>query len=117
MALFPPSPSPIFSQNDSNKEDNYGKIHLFSRLPSPSSTSFARGDLAITWGDTPAYWWWETDANSRFAGGEVAALELMWWLEIRAKIQTRRLSPGVQIDGWAHRVRRVTRESRGRLCG
>ncbi|CAI0442480.1 unnamed protein product [Linum tenue] len=51
-------------------------------------------DLAITWGDTPAYWRWETDANSRFAEGELAALELVWWLEIRAKIQTRMLSPG-----------------------
>ncbi|CAI0559922.1 unnamed protein product [Linum tenue] len=40
MALFPPSPSFIFSQHDSSKEDDYGKIHLFSRLPSPSSTSF-----------------------------------------------------------------------------
>ncbi|CAI0560016.1 unnamed protein product [Linum tenue] len=51
-------------------------------------------DLAITWGDTLAYWRWEMDANSRFARGEVAALEIVWWLEIRAKIQTRRLSPG-----------------------
>ncbi|CAI0545480.1 unnamed protein product [Linum tenue] len=57
-------------------------------------------DLAITWGDTPAYWRWETDPDSRFAGGEVAALELVWWLEIRAKIQTRRLSPGTTYGAY-----------------
>ncbi|CAL1407370.1 unnamed protein product [Linum trigynum] len=125
MALFPPSPSLIFSQHDSNKEDDYDKIHLFSRLPSPSSTSFAdsatansarprqkelggggrKGEDIDDGGsqgfndhmerqrDTPSYWRWETNANSRFAEGEVAALELVWWLEIRAKILTQRLSP------------------------
>ncbi|TQD88710.1 hypothetical protein C1H46_025721 [Malus baccata] len=48
-------------------------------------------DLMIIWGDTPEYWKWISLANSRFE--EVAALVVVWWLEIRGKIDTRILSP------------------------
>ncbi|KAM1354156.1 hypothetical protein ACFX2H_033550 [Malus domestica] len=48
-------------------------------------------DLMIAWGGTPAYWKWISLANSRFE--EVAELVVVWWLEIRGKIDTRILSP------------------------
>ncbi|KAM1052239.1 hypothetical protein ACFX19_034277 [Malus domestica] len=48
-------------------------------------------DLMIIWGDNPEYWKWISLANSRFE--EVAALVVVWWLEIRGKIDTRILSP------------------------
>ncbi|XP_061992814.1 putative F-box protein PP2-B12 [Rosa rugosa] len=51
----------------------------------------ARG-LTIAWGDTPAYWHWITLPHSRFA--EVAELKLVWWLDIKACIETKDLSPG-----------------------
>ncbi|KAF9611188.1 hypothetical protein IFM89_027502 [Coptis chinensis] len=47
--------------------------------------------LHITWGDTPDYWTWTHEPDSRFA--EVAELVYVWWLEIRGKIDTRMLSP------------------------
>ncbi|KAM1039124.1 hypothetical protein ACFX13_034445 [Malus domestica] len=48
-------------------------------------------DLMIAWGGTPAYWKWISLANSRFE--EVAELVVVWWFEIRGKIDTRILSP------------------------
>lgn len=48
-------------------------------------------DLVIIWGNTPAYWKWISLANARFE--EVAELVVVWWLEIRGKIDTRILSP------------------------
>ncbi|KAM1052238.1 hypothetical protein ACFX19_034276 [Malus domestica] len=48
-------------------------------------------DLIIIWGDNPEYWKWISLANSRFE--EVAALVVVWWLDIRGKIDTRILSP------------------------
>ncbi|XP_040374957.1 putative F-box protein PP2-B12 isoform X2 [Rosa chinensis] len=51
----------------------------------------ARG-LTIAWGDTPAYWHWITLLHSRFA--EVAELKRVWWLDIKACIETKDLSPG-----------------------
>ncbi|KAB2621315.1 F-box protein [Pyrus ussuriensis x Pyrus communis] len=48
-------------------------------------------DLVIIWGNTPAYWKWISLANARFE--RVAELVVVWWLEIRGKIDTRILSP------------------------
>ncbi|XVF69557.1 hypothetical protein PTKIN_Ptkin11bG0091000 [Pterospermum kingtungense] len=50
----------------------------------------AARDLAITWGDTPAYWDWISHPESRFK--EVAKLNHVWWLEIHGKISTSKLS-------------------------
>ncbi|XVE78960.1 hypothetical protein DITRI_Ditri14bG0020300 [Diplodiscus trichospermus] len=47
-------------------------------------------DLVIIWGDTPEYWVWVSHPASGFK--EVAMLELVWWLEIHAKISTSKLS-------------------------
>ncbi|TMW97183.1 hypothetical protein EJD97_006051 [Solanum chilense] len=49
----------------------------------------ARG-LEIEWGGTPEYWEWLSHVDSRFA--EVAKLKRVCWLDIRGKIETRRLS-------------------------
>ncbi|XP_011036720.1 PREDICTED: putative F-box protein PP2-B2 isoform X2 [Populus euphratica] len=48
-------------------------------------------DLVITWGDTPVYWKWKSNSDSRFA--EVAELINVCRLEIIGKINTRLLSP------------------------
>ncbi|CAN0892413.1 F-box protein PP2-B10 [Linum grandiflorum] len=50
-------------------------------------------DLFIVWMDDPRYWKWEMDSNCRFGVQEVAVLDLVWWLEIRGKINTGLLSP------------------------
>ncbi|GMI96129.1 phloem protein 2-B10 [Hibiscus trionum] len=47
--------------------------------------------LSIIWGDTPAYWTWKSQPDSRFP--EVAELKLVWWLDVKGKIETRILSP------------------------
>ncbi|KAE8658454.1 F-box family protein [Hibiscus syriacus] len=47
--------------------------------------------LSIIWGDTPAYWIWTSQPDSRFP--EVAELKLVWWLDVKGKIETRILSP------------------------
>ncbi|KAL3321624.1 hypothetical protein AABB24_039303 [Solanum stoloniferum] len=49
----------------------------------------ARG-LEIEWGGTLEYWEWLSHLDSRFA--EVAKLKRVCWLDIRGKIETRRLS-------------------------
>ncbi|XVE81399.1 hypothetical protein DITRI_Ditri15bG0060200 [Diplodiscus trichospermus] len=46
--------------------------------------------LSVTWGDTPRYWRWTSLPESRFS--EVAELKLVWWLDVRGKIETRILS-------------------------
>ncbi|CAN0892403.1 Putative F-box protein PP2-B12 [Linum grandiflorum] len=48
-------------------------------------------DLYITWGDTPRYWKWIPDSDSRF--GEAAELVGVCWLEIKGTITTSILSP------------------------
>ncbi|KDP23312.1 hypothetical protein JCGZ_23145 [Jatropha curcas] len=47
-------------------------------------------DLLIVWGDTPRYWRWTSELDSRFA--EVAELIGVCWLEIRGKINVCMLS-------------------------
>ncbi|XP_043722227.1 F-box protein At2g02240-like [Telopea speciosissima] len=47
--------------------------------------------LTVVWGDTPRYWKWRSDPESRFS--EVAELVNLCWLEIRGKLETRLLSP------------------------
>ncbi|KAK8684935.1 hypothetical protein V6N13_040949 [Hibiscus sabdariffa] len=46
--------------------------------------------LSIIWGDTPFYWTWTSQPHSRFS--EVAELKLVWWLEVKGRIETRFLS-------------------------
>ncbi|CAL1362377.1 unnamed protein product [Linum trigynum] len=48
-------------------------------------------DLYIIWGDTPRYWKWISDPDSRF--GEVAELVGVCWLEVKGTIPTSMLSP------------------------
>ncbi|KAE8650310.1 putative F-box protein PP2-B12 [Cucumis sativus] len=48
-------------------------------------------DLEIVWGSSPAYWTWQSIPTSRFP--EVAELRVVWWLEIKGKIEGRNLSP------------------------
>ncbi|XP_026459571.1 F-box protein PP2-B10-like [Papaver somniferum] len=54
-------------------------------------TMLGAKELAITWGDTPQYWFYRGCADSRFA--EVAELRSVWWLEIRGKLEIQLLSP------------------------
>ncbi|XWS13463.1 hypothetical protein CRYUN_Cryun36dG0039300 [Craigia yunnanensis] len=46
--------------------------------------------LSIIWGDTPRYWKWTSLPESRFS--EVAELKLVWWLDVKGKIETKILS-------------------------
>ncbi|KAL4296246.1 hypothetical protein GQ457_12G001890 [Hibiscus cannabinus] len=48
-------------------------------------------ELAVIWGNTPAYWNWTSQPDSRFP--EVAELVEVWWLNVTGKIETRILSP------------------------
>ncbi|KAM3267335.1 F-box protein PP2-B10 [Capsicum chacoense] len=47
-------------------------------------------ELVISWGDTPRYWAWSSNPDSRFS--EVANLRFVCWLDMRGKIETRLLS-------------------------
>ncbi|KAM6544704.1 hypothetical protein CsatB_025440 [Cannabis sativa] len=47
--------------------------------------------LEIIWGDTPHYWRWISLPESRFP--EVALLNVVWWLHVSAKLETKILSP------------------------
>ncbi|KAJ4838786.1 hypothetical protein Tsubulata_041506 [Turnera subulata] len=47
--------------------------------------------LAISWGDTPSYWKWKSLQESRFP--EVAELKIVWWFEVKGKIESKLLSP------------------------
>ncbi|KAJ4722952.1 F-box protein [Melia azedarach] len=49
----------------------------------------ARG-LSIAWGDEPSYWIWISLPESRFA--EVAELKLVWWFDVKGRIETNILS-------------------------
>ncbi|CAI0572994.1 unnamed protein product [Linum tenue] len=48
-------------------------------------------DLHIIWGDTPRYWKWVPESDSRF--GEAAELVGVCWLELKGTIPTTMLSP------------------------
>ncbi|GKV39941.1 hypothetical protein SLEP1_g47635 [Rubroshorea leprosula] len=50
----------------------------------------AARDLAITWGDTPRYWSWNSIQDSRFPEG--AELLGICWFEIVGRISTCKLS-------------------------
>ncbi|KAF3457654.1 hypothetical protein FNV43_RR02312 [Rhamnella rubrinervis] len=48
--------------------------------------------LSIEWGDTPKYWKWIPNwKQSRFF--EVAELGIVWWLDIKGRVETSMLSP------------------------
>ncbi|KDP32894.1 hypothetical protein JCGZ_12186 [Jatropha curcas] len=47
--------------------------------------------LTIAWGDSPQYWQWVSDPNSRFA--EVAEVSAVGWFDIKGKINISMLSP------------------------
>ncbi|XP_004302126.1 PREDICTED: putative F-box protein PP2-B12 [Fragaria vesca subsp. vesca] len=55
-------------------------------------------ELGIAWGNTPMYWRWISDPESRFA--EVAELLDVCWLEIHGKLETRLLSPSTMYKGY-----------------
>ncbi|KAJ9167091.1 hypothetical protein P3X46_021767 [Hevea brasiliensis] len=66
-------------------------------------------DLTIVWGDTPTYWRWVSDPDSRFK--EVAELISVCWLEICGKINTQMLSPAAMYT--AYLVFKLTKEAYG----
>ncbi|KAF9611186.1 hypothetical protein IFM89_027500 [Coptis chinensis] len=66
-------------------------------------------ELGIAWGDTPQYWEWKSQPDSRFA--EVAGLRSVCWLHIQGKIDTQMLSPNTNYA--AYLVFKVTDESYG----
>ncbi|XP_039116781.1 F-box protein PP2-B10-like [Dioscorea cayenensis subsp. rotundata] len=65
--------------------------------------------LTIVWGDTPSYWRWIDDPNSRFS--EVAELLDVCWLEIRGQLDTKELSPHTKYV--AYLVFNLTEATRG----
>ncbi|KAL4297371.1 hypothetical protein GQ457_12G001820 [Hibiscus cannabinus] len=63
--------------------------------------------LSITWGDTSYKWTWTSLPESRFAFSfvffrfpEVAELKLVWWLEVKGRIETRILSPNTNYAAY-----------------
>ncbi|KAE8670272.1 hypothetical protein F3Y22_tig00112159pilonHSYRG00143 [Hibiscus syriacus] len=61
--------------------------------------------LSIIWGDTPSYWTWTSERDSRFP--EVAELKLVWWLDVKGKMETRILSPNTNYAAYlVFRLRR-----------
>ncbi|KAL2941200.1 putative F-box protein PP2-B12 [Bienertia sinuspersici] len=72
--------------------------------------TIAARNLAITWGDTPRYWAWNSvPESSRFS--EVAELVTVCWLEIIGKLKTSLLSPNT--DYAAYLVFKMTSEAYG----
>ncbi|KAI3935350.1 hypothetical protein MKW98_027170 [Papaver atlanticum] len=67
-------------------------------------------ELAIAWGagDTPQYWFYRGCSDSRFA--EVAELRLVWWLEIRGKLEIKLLSPNTFYVAYLAKVEVVGRD-------
>ncbi|XP_065880938.1 putative F-box protein PP2-B12 [Euphorbia lathyris] len=55
-------------------------------------------DLKIAWGDTPSYWRWNSNPDSRF--GEVAELICVCWFDISGKINTQMLSPATRYEAY-----------------
>ncbi|KAF5737755.1 SKP1 interacting partner 3-related family protein [Tripterygium wilfordii] len=62
------------------------------------SYTLSARDLSITWSSEPMYWSWVAMPESRFA--EVAVIIRMSWLEIKAKISTRKLSPNTKYGAY-----------------
>ncbi|KAJ4824770.1 hypothetical protein Tsubulata_045135 [Turnera subulata] len=54
--------------------------------------------LAISWGDTPAYWFWKSLPESRFP--EVAELRFVWWFQVKGKIEGKLLSPNTSYAAY-----------------
>ncbi|XP_022722749.1 F-box protein PP2-B11-like [Durio zibethinus] len=65
--------------------------------------------LSIIWGETPQYWTWTSLPESRFS--EVAELRVVWWLEVKGRIETRNLSPRTNYA--AYLVFKLNRRSYG----
>ncbi|XP_022728647.1 putative F-box protein PP2-B12 [Durio zibethinus] len=70
--------------------DQGRKSFSLDKWSGKKSYMIASRDLLITWGGTPAHWNWISHPESRFK--EVAKLNYVWWLEIRGKISTSKLS-------------------------
>ncbi|KAM7256808.1 hypothetical protein ACFE04_012549 [Oxalis oulophora] len=47
--------------------------------------------LSIVWGHDSRYWRWRSLPESRFS--EAALLNCVWWLDVKGKIEARKLSP------------------------
>ncbi|XP_021742679.1 putative F-box protein PP2-B12 [Chenopodium quinoa] len=65
---------------------------------SKKSCIISAKNLTIVWGDTPKYWTWHSDPNSRFS--EVAELVTVCWLEIKGNIKTSMLSPNIDYAAY-----------------
>lgn len=55
-------------------------------------------DLDIIWGSSPEYWTWKSIPISRFP--QVAELQVVFWLEIKGKIEARNLSPKTKYGAY-----------------
>ncbi|EYU32966.1 hypothetical protein MIMGU_mgv1a019579mg [Erythranthe guttata] len=69
-------------------------------------------ELQITWADNSMYWTWTSLPDSRFA--EVAELQSVCWLEIRAIFKVQMLSPGTVYE--AYLVFKLSEEHYGLDC-
>ncbi|KAI9085120.1 hypothetical protein K1719_032936 [Acacia pycnantha] len=58
--------------------------------------------LAITWVEDPSYWKWEKLEESSGTWIEIAELKEVCWLDVRGKLDTRHLSPGVIYGVYFH---------------
>ncbi|XVF04808.1 hypothetical protein REPUB_Repub05bG0117400 [Reevesia pubescens] len=89
--------------------DQGKKSFWLDKWSGKKSYMIAPRDLVIVWGDTPAYWDWSSHLESRFK--EVANLNHVWWLEIRGKISTSKLS--LDTNYTAYLVFKLREESFG----
>lgn len=71
--------------------DNGKKMFWLDKPTSKKCYMLSARELSITWGNDLLYWSWKPFLQSRFE--EVAELVTTWWLEIRARISPRMLSP------------------------
>ncbi|CAN1811517.1 Putative F-box protein PP2-B12 [Linum perenne] len=78
--------------------DDGRKSFSLDKLTGKKCFMISARELRIVWGDTPFYWRWASDPNSRF--GEVAELVNVCWFEIGAKIQTHILSPSTHYAAY-----------------
>ncbi|XP_043722222.1 F-box protein PP2-B10-like isoform X4 [Telopea speciosissima] len=89
--------------------DNGSKTFALEKCSGKKCYMIAAKELSIIWGDTPTYWKWRPDPESRFS--EVAELLDVCWLEIRGKLETRLLSPNTTYR--AYTVFKLTETPRG----
>ncbi|KAJ4835374.1 hypothetical protein Tsubulata_021311 [Turnera subulata] len=85
--------------------DGGRKIFSIEKATGKKRYMLSARELSITWADHPLYWCWKPLSQSRLIlsqsrFSEVVELRTICWLEIKAKINTKMLSPRTQYGAY-----------------